>query len=117
MQGKGRDSLKVLKDFPPGPEWAKAEGLKPLAEQLGAIEDEEESAEGSPLDTALTQATRLFARGNIPAAMDGLLDILRQDKHYRKDLPKHILLAIFTLLGDDDPLTREYRNELASVLF
>ena len=118
MQGKGRGALTILKDFPPGAEWAKAEGLRPLAEELSAVENGgEPSSEGTPLDAALSQAMRLFGRGNVPAAMDGLLDILRQDKHFRKDLPKRILLAIFTLLGDDDPLTREYRNELASVLF
>jgi thioredoxin-like negative regulator of GroEL len=27
------------------------------------------------------------------------------------------MLGVFALLGDDDPLTREYRGELASVLF
>jgi putative thioredoxin len=49
--------------------------------------------------------------------MDGLLDILREDKQYREGLPKDILLALFALLGDGDPLTRQYRDELASVLF
>ena len=49
--------------------------------------------------------------------MDGLLDILREDKTYRGGLPKQIMLALFILLGDQDPLTREYREELASILF
>jgi thioredoxin-like negative regulator of GroEL len=49
--------------------------------------------------------------------MDGLLDILRQDKRHRDGLPKQALLALFTLLGDDDPLSREARDELASILF
>jgi putative thioredoxin len=49
--------------------------------------------------------------------MDGLLDVLRQDKHYRGDLPRKVLLAIFQLLGDEDELTRQYRDELASVLY
>jgi putative thioredoxin len=65
----------------------------------------------------LDQAARLIARGNLAAAMDGLLDILRQNKTYRKGLPKEILLALFSLLGEGDTLTREYRDELASVLF
>ncbi len=49
--------------------------------------------------------------------MDGLLDVLRQDKRYRKGEAKDVLLALFELLGDEDPLTRTYRSELASVLF
>jgi putative thioredoxin len=69
------------------------------------------------LQAGLYQAGRLIVRGNLPAAMDGLIDILRQDKRYRAGLPKNVLLALFALLGDDDPLTRQYRDELASVLF
>ncbi|HLB64777.1 MAG TPA: tetratricopeptide repeat protein, partial [Anaerolineales bacterium] len=69
------------------------------------------------LEASLHQAARLIARGNLPAAMDGLIDILRQDKRYRGGLPKSVLLALFALLGDEDPLTRQYRDELASVLF
>lgn len=118
MQGEGREALEVLSDFPPSTEWAKAEELRPLAEFLAdseaanPIEDE-----ASPLLAGLHQAGRLIARGNLPGAMDGLLDILRQDKNYRNGLPRKVLLGIFALLGDDDPLTREYRDELASVLF
>ena len=49
--------------------------------------------------------------------MDGLLDLLRQDKNYRRGEPKAVLLGLFELLGDDDAMTREYRDELASILF
>jgi putative thioredoxin len=49
--------------------------------------------------------------------MDGLLDILRQDKRYRKDEPRRIMLAMFAWLGEDNPKTQEYRRELASALF
>jgi thioredoxin-like negative regulator of GroEL len=49
--------------------------------------------------------------------MDGILGVLRTDKRYRDGLPKDVLLALFAMLGDQDPLTREYREELASILF
>jgi putative thioredoxin len=115
MQGKGNEALALLKGFPPSNEVVMAERLLPLAELLA--EAERPANGGDPLEAGLHQAGRLIARGNLPAAMDGLLDILRQDKRYRGGLPKNILLALFTLLGDDDPLTRQYRDELASVLF
>jgi putative thioredoxin len=118
MQGKGAEALYVLGDFPSSTEWAKAEELRPLAEFLAearsadAVDDET-----SPLEASLHQAGRLVARGNLAGAMDGLIDILRHDKNYKNGLPRKVLLGIFALLGDDDPLTREYRDELASVLF
>jgi putative thioredoxin len=84
---------------------------------LAEVEGDGPRQNGDPLQASLHQAGRLIIRGNLPAAMDGLIDILRQDKHYRGGLPKNLLLALFALLGDDDPLTRQYRDELASVLF
>lgn len=118
MQGKGNEALEVLHDFPPSTEWAKAEELRPLASFLADAENADPSEdEAAPLQASLHQAGRLITRGNLAGAMDGLLDILRQDKNYQGGLPRKVLLGIFALLGDEDPLTREYRDELASVLF
>ena len=117
MQGKGSEAYAILQAFPAGTEWAEAEQLLPLAALLTEVEDIEPFDDEDPLAAELHQSARLIALGNFPAAMDGLLEILREDKNYRKGLPKQILLAIFSLLGDDDPLTRQYRDELASILF
>ena len=60
---------------------------------------------------------RLFTRGNLPAALDGLLEILRLDKTYRDDIARKVVLGILELMDNEAPQTREYRNELASILF
>lgn len=117
MQGKGAQSLELLGDFPGGTEWAEALKLKPLAELLVEAEGDPPSDDGDPLAAQLHRAAELIKLGNLPAAMDGLLDILRQEKRYRSGFPKEVMLALFTILGDQDPLTRQYRDELASVLF
>ncbi len=117
MQGMGKEAVDILGNFPPGNEWSVAESLKPLALMLAEVEGSSTVAEEDALNAQLYRAVKLIARGNLPAALDGLLDILREDKNYRGGLPKQIMLALFALLGDQDPLTREYREELASVLF
>lgn len=117
MQGKGEEAQEQLAHFPAGSEWAEAESLRPLADLLASVGRGEDAPEDDPLAAELFQAARLVMRGNIPAAMDGLLDILRQDKRYRGGVPKDVLLALFALLGDEDPITRSYRDELASILF
>ncbi len=117
MQGDGAAALAVLENFPPGTAWAKAEEYKPLAKLMAEADETDLAEVDDPLAASLYQAARLIARGNLPAAMDGLLGILREDKRYRGGLPKQILLALFSLLGDDDPQTRKYRDEMASVLF
>ncbi len=117
MQGRGQEAGEVLAAFPPSVESVTAEKLKPLAGLLTEAASDRPASADDPLAAELYQAGRLIARGNLPAAMDGLIDVIRLDKHYRRDLPKNVLLALFLLLGDGDPLTRQYRDELASVLF
>jgi len=36
--------------------------------------------------------------GNLPSAMDGMIDILRQDKHYRNDEVRKVLLGLFEVI-------------------
>jgi len=117
IQGKGSEALSILQNFPPGTAWVRAEGYLPLASLLNEVETAAPNLDLPPLEASLFQAGRLIGRGNLPAAMDGLLDVLRHEKSYRAGLPKQVLLALFSLLGDLDPLTRKYRDELASVLF
>jgi putative thioredoxin len=117
MLGKGREAIKVLNNFPAGGEWATAERLKPLASLIAEVEGDGPRPEDDRLAAGLYQAGRLVIRGNLPGALDGMLDILRQDKRYRDGFVRDVVLGIFILLGDEDPLTREYRSELASILF
>jgi putative thioredoxin len=117
MLGRGAEAQAILEHFPAGNEWALAERLKPLAGLLAEVGDNGPRPENDPLAAELYQAARLIVRGNLPAAMDGLLGILRQDKTYRRGLPKDVLLGLFVILGDEDATVREYRSELASILF
>ncbi len=66
---------------------------------------------------AYRTAIRLASRGNFPAALDGMLDILRKDKNYRRGRARQVVVALLELMGEDDPQTRDYRSELASVLY
>jgi putative thioredoxin len=117
LQGNGAESFQILEDFPTSREYKKAEVLYPLAEALLELEIKDFKDSDDPLDAAFYNAIRLVKRSNMEAAMDGLLDILRQDKHYADDRARKTIVAILELLGDQNPIAREYRKELASVLF
>jgi putative thioredoxin len=117
-QGKPSDALVILHNFPASKEYTTAETMIPLATALATTADED-----IPLDSedllapAYQRALKLIARDNIPAALDGLLDILREDKTYRDGEVRQVILGLLELLGDENPQTREYRKELASLLF
>jgi putative thioredoxin len=115
-QNQIQEALPILKDFPASRQFHQAQAMLPLANALNDL-----SHHGLPdeneLDPAFSNAIRLAGRGNTLAALDGLLDILRHDKQYRQGKARQVILSIFELMGDDNPDTREYRAELANILF
>ncbi len=115
-QGKIPEAKKILEQFPSSLEFRGAEKLRPLVEALDTIHDQQ-SQGAEPLDAVYIRAVKLIVLGNIPAALDGLLEILRKDKLYKKSLPKDLILGLFELMGNDHPLTHEYRPQLANILF
>jgi putative thioredoxin len=121
FQGRATECQGLLRNFPASREYSSAESLRPLADALVRLENGNlthgDLENENNLDAAYRNSMRLFQRGNIPATLDGLLDILRQDKRYRDGEVRREILGILELLGESHPLTRQYRNELASVLF
>jgi len=116
-QGQGCEAHDLLDAFPHGDAVVAVEKLRPLAALLCEVQSGDTPVAESDLDALYYQSARLLARGQIEAGMDGLLDVLRQDKKYRKGEPRRVMLGVFELLGEDDPTTHSYRRELASVLF
>lgn len=120
-QGKGCNAIAHLEKSTDGPDLLQAQRLLPLANFLCRVTTDDDDGvdpdEFEPIEMQYRQAARLLQRSNFEAAMDGLIDVLRQNKRYRKGEPRTVMLAIFELLGDNDTLTQTYRNELASVLF
>jgi putative thioredoxin len=116
LQGESQESSQILSRFPASREYTTAQTLLPLSLALSDL-DQKHLKDDDPLDPAFNQALRLVKRGNIEAAMDGLLDILRENKHYADGRARLTLVALLELLGENNPVTRQYRAELASVLF
>lgn len=92
------------------------EVIRPLYAAMAREISEKEKTD-YPLEAQYQNAIRLIIRGYLPASMDGLLDVLRQDKHYHNDGARKVLIGLFEVLGANHPLTLQYRKELALVLF
>lgn len=106
----------ILRKFPPSRLYAKAELLMPLAETQIKVSRGSWKID-TDLDQTFINSLNLISRGNLPAALDGLLDVLRENRTYKNGLARQVFLSILEIMGEDDIETREYRNELASVLF
>jgi putative thioredoxin len=116
LQGQLEETKLIIENFPASKEYNSAMILQPLINSVIRIQGSSHYSD-DPLEAAYQNALRLFLLGNYPAMMDGILDVLRQDKHYKDEEARYVLLGLFEALGDNYPLTRQYRNELASVLF
>ena len=115
-QGQVDEAQRILQTLPSSREFAKAETLLPLTQALISQQNRENNHD-NPLEAAYQRALRLILRGNFAASLDGLLDILREDKRYRDGEIRQVILGLFELIGEEHALTRQYRQELASVLF
>lgn len=114
-QGQAREALNLMDVFPASREYSSAETMKVLAEELVSLS--EEPTEPDPLLPAYRNSLALAARGKLPAALDGLMDILRASRQYRRGRVRQVIVGILEIMGAEDPLTREYRAEMASILF
>jgi putative thioredoxin len=116
LQGEGREASILLDSFPASSEFNSAQLLKPVAKAFSEFRDvlvEDEL----PLEAAFRNGIRLARRGNILAALDGFLDILRKDRHYRGGEVREVFVGLLALLGDSHPDARQYRKDLASALY
>jgi putative thioredoxin len=110
--GLGAEATAALALIPNDvPEAAAAEKLAPLAQLLSQTE-----AVNDGFDDQYQAAADLAKQGRYAEAMDALLAILRKNRTSRNGAAKSALLALFELLSDD-ALVKDYRRQLANVLF
>jgi len=116
-QGEGCEAKELLENIVEASIYSEAQRLIPLASYLCEFATETDANELQPIEAQYGHAAELIRRNNIEAALDGLLDVLRQDKKFRDGAVRDVVVGIFALLGDHNRLTRRYRSELASILF
>jgi putative thioredoxin len=76
-------------------------------------------ANPADLDARLQLANALALAHDYRPAMEQLLNIVQQDRHWQDEAARKMLLDLFTLLGSDarfDGLVREFRVQLARTL-
>lgn len=114
-QGESHEALAILTSFPASRQYTQAQTLLPLAKELDQLRNISPSTDLDERQAAYWNAIRLVSRGKITPALDGFMDLLRSDKH--DQTARKIVRSIFELLGDDNQVTRDYRKELATILF
>jgi putative thioredoxin len=70
-----------------------------------------------PLDSSFQAIAQHVLAEQYEAAFDGLLELIGRDRTYRKDGARKAMLKLFTWLGDEHPLTKDYRKKLMLILY
>ena len=81
--------------------------------------DLERSIESDPgnCEARYALSARLAAQGEHEAALEQLLELLRINRTFRDDAARRGILAVFELLGTDNPLIGRYRARMSSLLY
>lgn len=117
-QGNSTAALVVLREFPASKQYSAAERLTSIAAAMANLAlDEKEISDGKPNDAAYLHSLNLVGKGNLPAALDGLLEIMQADKEYQDGKIRKIILGALEMLDQESEQTREFRAEFSSLLF
>ena len=84
----------------------------PLAELSAAVE-----ADPANHQARFDYAQALHASGDVEAAVDQLLDLVRRDREWNEGAAKAQLFTIFDALKPGDPIALKGRRKLSSLLF
>jgi putative thioredoxin len=93
-----------------------AQAVKMLAGLFERVNDTD-SLPGDPVREEYLSAVRRARSGDFETALGGLVEVVRKNRSYDDDGPRKACLAIFTLMGDDQEVTKKHRNALSNALF
>jgi len=57
------------------------------------------------------------AKGDYATALEQFFEIMKRDRRFDDDVGRRSLLNVFTLLGDEHELVKQYRRKMASLLY
>ena len=110
-------SLDLLKPIEPGTEYHdSAEVLRTIAglfQYLDAPEDLEED----PVKPLYAEAIGHLRQGAYDLALQRFIEVLEKNRDYDEDGARRSCVAIFGMLGEDHPTTRQYRRAFSNALY
>ena len=110
-------SLKLLKPIEPGTEYHdSAVVLRTIAELFLHL-DTPENLEDTPVRSVYVQAIEHLRREEFDLALERFIEVLEKNRAYDDDGARRSCVAIFGMLGEDHPTTRQYRRAFSNALY
>ena len=93
-----------------------AEAIRTMATVARAVKDPDSLPESSVKDAWLSAARSALA-GTYDAALEGFINVIREDRYFADDISRRICIAIFRMLGPSHEVTRRHRRAFDSALY
>ncbi len=69
------------------------------------------------LEKLIKEGACSAVREDYKTALEKFLEVVKKDKKFMDEIGRKSMVAIFNILGESDPLTKEYRKKLAMWLY
>ena len=110
-------SLDLLRPIEPGTEYHdSAEVLRTIA-GLFLYLDTPDDLEENPVKPAYVQAIEHLRQGAYDLALQRFIEVLEKNRTYDDDGARRSCVAIFGMLGESHPTTRQYRRAFSNALY
>lgn len=93
---------------------ALSQGAAPGADETSLLSRLD--ADPADLEARLALANLQAVKQDYRAALEQLLEIVRRDRAFQDDIGRKTMLQIFSLLGPDSDLVRDYRGKLSAAI-
>lgn len=97
-------------------DWDLAEALKTIAGVLLDAQNGTEFPE-APVKGQFLAAVNLLSAQEFSAALEQLIEVIREDRYYMDDAARKICIAVFKFLGEENPITIKSRRPFGSALY
>lgn len=117
--GEHEQAINLLQSLPAAlrasPELAHLHAHFSLAQAADSAPEnlDESTIQAEDAETRFQQAALKLAQDDMDAGLACLVKLDADHPNFKNGLPRQALLALFDLLGNDHPLTRQYRASLA----
>lgn len=110
-------AVKTIEDIKLGTEFFdQAETIRTLARIFNRVSGSGTLPE-SPVRDKYFGAIQNARDGNFENAIEGFLESIREDRYYDNDTARIACVAIFKLLGEENPITKKQRSNFSRALY
>ncbi len=110
-------ALELVEGIEPDSEFFdEAEAVRTLGAMLQRDGKPEVFPEG-PMREIYRQATEAMKERRFDDALGKYIDVIRNDRFYDNDGARKTCIALFRVLGEEDPVTQRHRREFGSALY